>query len=90
MNNKAIVEDTKNSADLGRCYPPRPSASVDNTLLDMQNSSYSTQPHSIIPKSDRSFLCIRIIVIIFQYIVKVICEIYILIAHDLHQGYICN
>ena len=36
----------KNSADLGGCY--RPSASVDNTLLDLQNSSYPTQPHSII------------------------------------------
>ena len=24
----------KNSADLGGCYPPRPTASVDNTLLD--------------------------------------------------------
>ena len=29
----------KNSADLGGCYPPRPSASVDKTLLDLQNSS---------------------------------------------------
>ena len=38
----------KNSADLGRCYPPWPSPSVDNTLLDLQNSSYPTQPHSII------------------------------------------
>ena len=38
----------KNSADLGGCYPPRPSASVDNTLLDLQNSSYPTQLHSII------------------------------------------
>ena len=38
----------KNSADLGGCYPPRPSASVDNTLLDLQNSSYPTHPHSII------------------------------------------
>ena len=38
----------KNSADLGGCYPPRPSASVDNALLDLQNSSYPTQPHSII------------------------------------------
>ena len=37
----------KNSADLGGCYPPRPSASVNNTLLDLQNSSYPTQPHSI-------------------------------------------
>ena len=26
------------------------SASVDNTLLDLQNSSYRTQPHSIIAK----------------------------------------
>ena len=40
----------KNSADLGECYPPRPLASVDNTLLDLQNSSYPTQPHSIIAK----------------------------------------
>ena len=38
----------KNSADLGGCYPPRPSALEDNTLLDLQNSSYPTQPHSII------------------------------------------
>ena len=40
----------KNSADLGGCYPLRPSASVDNTLLYLQNSSYPTQPHSIIAK----------------------------------------
>ena len=40
----------KNSADLGGCYPPRPSASVENTLLDLQNSSYPIQPHSIIAK----------------------------------------
>ena len=40
----------KNSAVLGGCYPPRPSASVDNTLLDLQNSSYPTQPRSIIAK----------------------------------------
>ena len=32
----------KNSADLG-CYPPRPLASVDNTLLDLQNSLYPTK-----------------------------------------------
>ena len=37
----------KNFADLGGCYPPRPLASVDNTLLDLHNS---TQPHSIIAK----------------------------------------
>ena len=40
----------KNSADLGGCYPPRPSACVDKTLLDLQNSSHPTQPHSIIAK----------------------------------------
>ena len=39
----------KNYADLGGCYPPqRPSASADNTLLDLHNSSYHTQPHPII------------------------------------------
>ena len=38
----------KNSADLGGCYSPRPSASVDNTLPDPQNSSYPTRPHSLI------------------------------------------
>ena len=32
-----------NSADLRGWYPPRPSASVDNTLLDLQNSSYPTK-----------------------------------------------
>ena len=41
----------KNSADLWGCYPPWSSASVDNTLLDLQNSSYPTQPHSIIAKN---------------------------------------
>ena len=30
----------KNSADQGGFYPPRPSASVDSTLWDLQNSSY--------------------------------------------------
>ena len=40
----------KNSAELGGCYPPRPSTAVDNTLLDLQNSSYPTQPHSVIAK----------------------------------------
>ena len=38
----------KNSADLGGCYQPRPSASVDTALLDLQNYSHSTQRHSII------------------------------------------
>ena len=39
-----------NSADLKGCYPPQPSAVVDNTLLDLQDSSYPTQAHSIIAK----------------------------------------
>ena len=33
----------KNSADQGGCYPPRPSACVDNTLLDLQSSLYPTE-----------------------------------------------
>ena len=38
----------KNSTDLGEYYPPWLSASVDNTLMHLQNSSYPIQPHSII------------------------------------------
>ena len=33
----------KNYGDLGGCYPPRPTASTDNTLLDLHNSSYDTK-----------------------------------------------
>ena len=40
----------KNYADLGGCYPPKPKAEADNTLLDLHNSSYHTQPHPIIAK----------------------------------------
>ena len=29
----------KNYGDLGGCYPPQPTASTDNTLLDLHNSS---------------------------------------------------
>ena len=32
----------KNSADQGGCYPQWPKAEVDNTLPDLQNSSYPT------------------------------------------------
>ena len=40
MNHKTITE--------GR-YPPRPTASTENTLLDLHNSSQEdTQPHSLI------------------------------------------
>ena len=38
----------ENSADLEGFYPPRPSATVDKTLVDLQNSSYPIQSHSII------------------------------------------
>ena len=27
----------KNQGDLGGCYPPQPTASTDNTLLDLHN-----------------------------------------------------
>ena len=33
-----------------RVLSPRPSVSMDNTLLDLLNSSYPTQPHSLIAK----------------------------------------
>ena len=37
-------EDMNNSADQGGCYPhKRPKAEVDNTLRDLQNSSYPTK-----------------------------------------------
>ena len=39
-----------NYGDLGECYPPRPTASMDNTLLDLLNCSQDTQPHSLIVK----------------------------------------
>ena len=34
---------TKNYGDRGGCYPPRPTASTDNSLLDLHNSSYDTK-----------------------------------------------
>ena len=43
MNNK------KSYAGLGGC-----SAEVDNTLFDLHNSSYPTQPHSLIANYDLS------------------------------------
>ena len=33
----------ENSADQGGCYPQRPKAEVENTLRDLQNSSYPTK-----------------------------------------------
>ena len=40
-NEEWLSYDVKNSANLVGCYPPK-------ILLDLQNSSYHTQPHSII------------------------------------------
>ena len=50
----------KNYGDLGGSYPPRPTASTDNTLLDLHNSSQDTQPHSLIVKYSLS--------IVFQFL----------------------
>ena len=49
----------KNSADLGGCYLKRPKAEVDNTLPDLLNSSYPTQPHSLIAKYIYSDACTK-------------------------------
>ena len=35
--------DMKDYADRGGCYPPKPSASADNTLRDLHNSLYHTE-----------------------------------------------
>ena len=40
----------KNYGDLGGRYLPRPTASTDNTLLDLHNSSQDTQPPSLTVK----------------------------------------
>ena len=37
----------KNYGDLGVCYPPGPTASTDNTLLDLHNSSQDTKAEFI-------------------------------------------
>ena len=42
----------KNYADLGGCYPPGPSALVNNIPFDLHNSSHPTQPHSVIANYD--------------------------------------
>ena len=40
MNNKTIISyHMKNYGDLGGCYPAQPTASTDNFLLDLRNSS---------------------------------------------------
>ena len=54
--NEYNIKQLLNSTDLGGCYPSRPSASMDNTLLVLQNSSYPNQPHSIYNCSNDSAL----------------------------------
>ena len=63
----------KNSADLGGCYPPRPSASVDNTLLDLQNSTYPTEPRSIIAKYGYSYI-ITYLILIYVECLQISCS----------------
>ena len=58
MNSACLSYDVKNHADLGGCYPPRPSASVLNILLDLHNSSHSTRLHSIIAKYNYIYIYI--------------------------------
>ena len=40
----------KNYGDRGGCYPSTPQAEADNSLRELNNSSYGTQPHSLIVK----------------------------------------
>ena len=52
----------KNYANLGGCYPPRPSASVDNILRDLHNSSHHLRkPNSIIANYVINLLLIKFI-----------------------------
>ena len=43
----------KNSADLKGCYP------VNNSHLDLQNSSYPTRPYAITARKPPLFLCVN-------------------------------
>ena len=43
----------KNYGDIGGYYPPRPTATTDNTLLDLHNSSYDTKAEFNISASTR-------------------------------------
>ena len=41
MNEAEYIK--KNYGDRGRCFPSRPKAEADNTLLDLHNSLYDTK-----------------------------------------------
>ena len=62
MNNEAINIEFGFRRILRILQISEPSASVDNTLLDLQNSSYPTQPHSIIAKYSLSLREIIVLV----------------------------
>ena len=47
MDSAFVKYEELSSSDPGGCYPPRPSAAVDNTLLDLLNSSYPTKAEFI-------------------------------------------
>ena len=76
----------KNSADLGWCYPPPLSTLVDNLLLDLQNSSYLAQPHSIIAKylKIENIMCGNQFDCILYTIVKA--NVYTNSTEDTYQG----
>ena len=63
----------KNFADLGGCYPPRPLTLVDNTLVALQNSSYPTQPHSIIANYYRMISCWKKFLSCFRWMEVISC-----------------
>ena len=52
MYNKAIIRfgfcDIQNNQGLGKGYQPQPSASADNSYLDLDYSGISQKPHPII------------------------------------------
>ena len=71
----------KNSANLGGCNPPRPLASVDNTRLDLQNSSYPTQPQSIIATISKRTKNMKFIKHFNQKIINLCVKIYKLVSY---------
>ena len=72
-----IIKQLLNSAgyeELCRSSP-RPSASVENTLLDLQNSSYPTQAHSIIANYYTLYYFIRGLV--NEIVLYIFCRIFL-------------
>ena len=46
----SMKNSMKNSTDRGGCYSPRPSATVNNSHLDLQNSLCPTRSYSVIAR----------------------------------------